>query len=267
MRLQITLFALLSFVLFPLFGKDKNQALHTQREIIQVSADGPGRQPLTRPTFTIFVGVPRDLHNSLTLSTSSSTQTASWKVEITSTVFWVGEPPTDNDPGNLASAWDSNWIETARDQNPFYVALPYNDIANGHTRPEARTVIPWFREAYIRDGQSVLKDHWVAIRKGARVCYAQWEDVGPFQIDHWQYVFGNERPRRNKNRDAGIDVSQAVRDYLRMSNIDSCDWRFASDNEIPEGPWKYRPQQLSSVEYEKKLASRFAIPRKEKAPF
>src|SRR6516164_6132456 len=54
--------------------------------------------------------------------------------------------------------------------------------------------------AFARDGQSVLKDRWVAIRKGSRVCYAQWEDVGPFQVDHWQYVFGNERPRPNVNR-------------------------------------------------------------------
>jgi hypothetical protein len=269
MRLQITIFALLSLVSLPLFGQSEKRTLHAGREIVRVSADSPDREPLTRPTFTVFVGVPRDahLHDSLALSTSSSTPIASWKVGITSTVFWAGEPPTDNDPGNLASAWDTDWIETAKSQNPYYVALPYNDIANGHTKSEARTVIPWFREAYVRDGQSVLKDHWVAIRKGARICYAQWEDVGPFQIDHWQYVFGNERPRPNKNRDAGIDVSPAVKDYLRMSGIDSCDWRFASDSEIPQGPWKYQDQQFSGVEYAKKLVPRFAVSRKEKAPF
>jgi hypothetical protein len=46
---------------------------------------------------------------------------------------------------------------------------------------------------------SWCKDRWVAIRHGNKVCFAQWEDVGPFQTDHWQYVFGNERPRPNKN--------------------------------------------------------------------
>src|SRR5262249_49925603 len=98
--------------------------------------------------------------------------------------------PTPNHPGNLASAWDPNWTVTSKSQNPFYVALPYNDVAGGHTKPEARNIIPWFKQAFVRDGQSVLKDRWVAIRKGSRVCYAQWEDVGPFQVDHWQYVLG-----------------------------------------------------------------------------
>jgi hypothetical protein len=249
MRLEIVLSGLVSLLSFPVFGKNEKQSIPARREIVQVSAGSPDGRPLANPTFTVFVGVPRDIHfhNSLTVSSNLSDPTAPWKVGITATVFWVGEPPADNDPGNIASAWDSDWIETARGQNPFYVALPYNDIANGHTKPEARSVIPWFRQAYVRDGQSVLKDHWVAIRKGARVCYAQWEDVGPFQFDHWQYVFGNERPRANKNRDAGIDVSPAVKDYLGMSGMDSCDWRFASNSEIPRGPWKYRDQQFHSV--------------------
>ena len=72
----------------------------------------------------------------------------------------------------------------------------------------------------------------------ARTCCAQWEDVGPFQIDHWQYVFGNERPRPNANCDAGIDVSPAVRDYLGMSGMDVCDWKFVSVYEVPGGPWR-----------------------------
>jgi hypothetical protein len=150
-------------------------------------------------------------------------------------------------PQNLTSAWDANWIETAKSQNPFYVALPYNDVSNGHTKPEAKGIIPWFSEAYVRDGQSVLKGPWVAIRKGIKVCYAQWEDVGPFQVDHQQYVFGNERPRPNKNGDAGIDVSPAVRDYLGLSGIDFCGWRFASDSEIPLGPWKRGEQPVLSA--------------------
>jgi hypothetical protein len=98
-------------------------------------------------------------------------------------------------------------------------------------------VIPWFNDSFIRDGQSVCKGRWVAIRHGKRVCYAQWEDVGPFQVDHWQYVFGNDRPRPNPNHDAGIDVSPAVRDYLGMSGMDVCDWKFVSSQQIPNGPW------------------------------
>ena len=33
--------------------------------------------------------------------------------------------------------------------------------------------------------------------KAIEPVYAQWEDAGPFRTDHWQYVFGNERPKPN----------------------------------------------------------------------
>jgi len=160
-----------------------------------------------------------------------------WKVGITSTVFWAGEP------GNMRNAFDSNWIQNVRYQNSFYIALPYSDIDNHHTRPEARCVIPWFSRSFIRDGQSVCKDRWVEIRKGNRIVFAQWEDVGPFQTDHWQYVFGNERPRPNRNQDAGIDVSSAVQQFLGLNGIDAVDWRFV--NSPPPGPWLSFNNQLA----------------------
>jgi hypothetical protein len=182
---------------------------------------------------------------------------ATWKYKIVATVFWVGEQAVEGNPvPNTESAWDPNWVAhfggednpTARTnftpagftprQNPFYVALPYNDVDDHHTKSEAAQVIPWFNDSFVRDGQSVCKGRWVAIRHGKRTCYAQWEDVGPFQIDHWQYVFGNERPRPNANCDAGIDVSPAVRDYLGMSGMDVCDWKFVSVYEVPGGPWR-----------------------------
>jgi hypothetical protein len=53
-------------------------------------------------------------------------------------------------------------------------------------------------------------------------------------------VFGDEMPRPNVNHNAGIDLSPAVRDYLEMSGMDQCDWKFVEAKEIPEGPWKYR---------------------------
>jgi hypothetical protein len=207
-------------------------------EVPVVNSDHP--KPISHPVCSVYSGVPGSLslQGSLTLSTCCATTPRAWKTGITATTFWVGEPPTPNDPGNLASAWDPNWTATSKSQNPFYVALPYNDVAGGHTKPEARSIIPWFKQAFVRDGQSVLKDKWIAIRKGSRVCYAQWEDVGPFQVDHWQYVFGNERPRPNVNRDAGIDLSPAVRDYLGMSGMDQCDWKFVEAKENPQGPWK-----------------------------
>jgi hypothetical protein len=180
-----------------------------------------------------------------------------WKRNIVTTVFWVGEKPTRNNPvPNCKSSWDPEWHQnfggydnpdpSARRgffpkfsprQNPFYVALPFNDVTRGATKPESRRVIPWFREAFEKEGKSVCKGRWVAIRRGNRIAYAQWEDCGPFRTDHWQYVFGNERPRPNLNQGAGLDVSPAVRDYLGMSGKDVCDWKFVDFREVPPGPW------------------------------
>jgi hypothetical protein len=181
-----------------------------------------------------------------------------WKLAIATTVFWIGEQASASDRvSNEKSAWDTSWISSYGGadtptsderlnfapasfiprQNPFYVALPYNDVHDCHTKAEAAQVIPWYQSSFVRDGQSVCKGRWVAIRHGNKVCYAQWEDVGPFQTDHWQYVFGDERPRPNGNRDAGLDVSPAVRDYLGLDNIDFCDWKFVDFNHVLSGPW------------------------------
>jgi hypothetical protein len=181
-----------------------------------------------------------------------------WKQDIVTTVFWIGEEPSGNNPvPNRSSSWDKNWTGnyggfddpnpshrnnylparfTPR-QNPFYCALPYNDKANNGHRPEAPQVVPWFKEAYKGPGVSVCKDRWIQIRKGNRVVYAQWEDAGPFRTDHWQYVFGNERPKPNLNRGAGLDVSPAVRDYLGLQSTDVTDWKFVDFSEVPRGPW------------------------------
>ena len=50
-------------------------------------------------------------------------------------------------------------------------------------------------------------------------------------------VFGNERPKPNLNKGAGLDVSPAVRDYLGMSDTDVTDWKFVDFDEVPPGPW------------------------------
>lgn len=181
-----------------------------------------------------------------------------WKKNIVTTVFWVGEMPTANNPvPNHKSSWDPSWARnfggydnpdiTQRKnflpkkfiprQNPFYVALPYNDVTRGTTKPEARKAIPWFKQAFERPGKSVCKGRWLAIRHGSRIAYAQWEDCGPFRTDHWQYVFGNELPRPNLNQGAGLDVSPAVRDYLGIGGKDVCDWKFVEAKDVPPGPW------------------------------
>jgi hypothetical protein len=182
-----------------------------------------------------------------------------WKMGIVTTVFWVGEPAGGrNSTPNHASSWDAKWktsfggfdnpdpaarrnfipIKFTPRQNPFYVALPYNDVTRGTTKPEARRMIPWFKEAFQKEGQSVCRDRWVAIRnREGKIGYAQWSDCGPFRTDHWQYVFGNERPKPNLNKGAGLDVSPALRDYLGLSSTDVTDWKFVDVREIPNGPW------------------------------
>ena len=181
-----------------------------------------------------------------------------WKSNIVTTIFWIGEKPSENNPvPNRASSWDKEWtknygglddpapahrsnympVKFTPGLNPFYCALPYNDKAKEGHRPEASRVVPWFNEAYQGPAVSTCKGRWIAIRKGNRTAYAQWEDAGPFRTDHWQYVFGNERPKPNLNKGAGLDVSPAVRDYLGLQPTDVTDWRFVEFSEIPRGPW------------------------------
>jgi len=181
-----------------------------------------------------------------------------WKTKIVTTTFWIGEDIAPNNPvPNAASSWDPNWsknyggLDTPKrdqrsgflpvnfvpQQNPFYVALPYNDVTKGKHKPEAAAMIPWFKDAFQAEGKSVLKDRWIAIRFKDRVAYAQWEDCGPFRTDHAAYVFGTERPKPNLNKGAGLDVSPAVRDYLGMDDSDVTDWRFVEFEEVPRGPW------------------------------
>ncbi len=215
-----------------------------------------------------------------------------WRLNIVSTVFWVGEQAGQNNPvHNFSSCWDLNWWRTyggydnpnaegrhklpdggtipaafVPQQNPFYVALPYNDVSGGRHRPEARKVIPWFNAVFEQEGKSVCRDRWLMIRKGNRVCYAQWADVGPFRTDHWAYVFGNERPAWNLNRGAGLDVSPAVRDYVGMANTDVVDWKFVEYSDIPPGPWARYGENNSFVIDSRRRGTRVAQVQKSVRP-
>jgi hypothetical protein len=211
-------------------------------------------------------------------TTSSLSGRYPWKLGIVTTIFWIGEGTTPRNPTpNRASSWDSNWMgkyggvdnpnrrngfipaSFTPGQNPFYCALPYNDVTHGNTKPEAPLVIPWFRQEFERQGRSVCHGRWVAIRKGNRVAYAQWEDCGPFRTDHWQYVFGKERPKPNLNGGAGLDVSPAVRDYLGMNSTrDVCDWKFVEFNEVPFGPWARYGENNDFVQNSRRTVERVA---------
>ena len=181
-----------------------------------------------------------------------------WRPRVTTTVFWIGEKPSPNNPTpNSASSWDPNWQQNYggyddpnKDQrawdfrpknfvpklNPFYVALPFNDVVH---EPTARRVIPWYRNVRKAKGtRSVCKGRWIAIRYGRKICYAQWEDCGPFVTDDWAYVFGFTPPKNRHNSGAGLDVSPSVRDYLSLKSGAKCDWRFVDISEVPPGPWR-----------------------------
>lgn len=189
-----------------------------------------------------------------------------WRQNITATVFWIGETPTENNPTpNHKSSWDQKWAEnfggfdnpdagsriadhrsgefrpknfTPR-LNPFYVALPYNDVAGWAAhKPEACKVIPWFNRINPEPGKTVLKGRWIQIYNGKRSCYAQWEDCGPWVTDDWEYVFQGKPPKNTSNKAAGIDISPSVRDYLDLQSGQKCHWRFVEAAQVPYGPWK-----------------------------
>ncbi len=182
------------------------------------------------------------------------------KHDIVTTGFWVGEGSTGyNDTTSYASAWDDAWTRSfggvdhpekrvsfssagtvslpkkfAPTRNPFYVALPFNDVKY----PElAAKYIPWWNaKAHQRDPYlSQCRGHWLMIEFNGKTCFAQWEDVGPFRTDHAKYVFGDERPTTYTK--AGLDVSPAVRDYLGLSGMNKTTWRFVDNDEVPYGPW------------------------------
>lgn len=184
-----------------------------------------------------------------------------WHFDITATYFYIGERATARNPvPNTASSWDSAWDDNyggfddpnpanrcpktycplgfTPQLNPFYIALPYNDIQKGGPKPEAAKVIPWYRRIKGGKYESVCRGTWVQIYYNGRYCFAQWEDCGPFNTDDWQYVFCGKRPRNTANKNAGIDISPAVRDYLGIKGgTANVHWRFVDFSLVPGGPW------------------------------
>jgi hypothetical protein len=194
-----------------------------------------------------------------------------WKKNVTCTIFWIGEQPSDRNPTpNTASSWDQEWTSnfggfddpdpsnrvannSAGDfrpknfipkLNPFYIALPYNDVAGyGQHKSEASRVIPWFSRMQPEPGQTVCKGRWLQIYNGRRVCYAQWEDCGPWETTDYEFVFGNKPPKTTQNGAAGIDLSPAIRDYMGLKSGHKVHWRFVEAAQVPYGPWKKYGQE------------------------
>jgi hypothetical protein len=187
-----------------------------------------------------------------------------WKSGIITTMFWIGEGGSNiSSTDNIGSAWDEHWRTSNRGTddpndrngyspadhaptvNPFYVALPFNDLA---FPDKARQWLPagWYRRPEDGKQVSACKDRWVEIKNAqGRPCYAQWEDVGPLRYDHAEYVFGPERPDTYTR--AGLDVSPAVAQYLDIDGGKRAitSWRFVDDEDVPPGAWlKYDEQAV-----------------------
>lgn len=215
----------------------------------------------------LFSTHPTKAENFLQLKDLEIKSPYPWKRNIMTTYFWIGQGASGyNSMTNYKSAWDTKWTKNyggidspikrvsyspgkpslpktfAPTLNPYYVALPYNDIKYPKT---SRKMVPWWDEAKYRNNRyrSQCKGRWVMIEYKGRVCFAQWEDVGPFRYDHASYVFGNDRPRIHSK--AGLDVSPAVRDYLGLTGLNKTSWRFVEDDEVPYGPWiEYAEQAI-----------------------
>jgi hypothetical protein len=196
-----------------------------------------------------------------------------WKTYVTCTIFWIGEQPSQNNPTpNDKSSWDQNWAgnfggydnpepstrianRSSGDfrpkafipkLNPFYIALPYNDvIGGGMHKPEASRVIPWFLRLRPEPGKTVCKGRWIQIYFGNRSCYGQWEDCGPWETNDWEFVFGNKPPKTTQNGAAGIDLSPSIRDYLGLASGKKVHWRFVEAGQVPYGPWKKYGQEVA----------------------
>lgn len=190
-----------------------------------------------------------------------ATQSYPWKAHIVTTVFWIGEGATPmSSMTNLQSAWDGNWVhnnggaddqyalsgyassEHASTLNPFYVALPFNDLAYPD---KTNRWLPqnWSRPS--RRGEkmvSACQHRWIEIKNLAgRVCFAQWEDVGPVVTDDAEYVFGTSRPSASR----GLDVSPAVAKFLGLGSTAYTSWRFVDDEDVQPGMWlRYDEQAL-----------------------
>ena len=174
--------------------------------------------------------------NNNTVDNNNSRSVVSYTIHsnIKSSLFYVGE-------NNITtSAWDVDWVANygdvdAPNENPYYVALPYNDLDDGGLRKEeSSSIIPWATSNDSID-TSICKNRWVKITVGGKDVYAQWEDVKP-RSDDSDYVFGSQKPADSAS--AGIFVSPAVRNYLGIDDNSSVDWRFVEYGSVPSGAWK-----------------------------
>ncbi len=223
--------------------------------------------------------------------TFQKTVTNTWPVHnnIVASLFWTGEGASDDngDISNYGSAWSSSWTidygledkpSLARDvdgfptssnykntENPFYCALPYNDlgalVSDGNRndiidlqltndgteygyKKNRNTAVYWHADSTTmstNSSKSIVKNRWVKIMANGKTAYAQWEDAGPFYYNDIEYVFGSSSPLNSKQLGAGIDLSPAVMKKLYNDANHggaTVSWQFVDECEVPSTPWK-----------------------------
>ena len=173
--------------------------------------------------------------------------------DITTTVFWVGEGADESNQyiHNRSSTWVENWVGAyggidepeprcsflpcgfTPKENPFYFALPYNDLKESCDAKPSQLEAPWYTSPP-KSGSSIVKNRWIQINFDGKTAYAQWEDAGPFGEDDSGYVFGLSKPRS----DAGLDVSPATAGYLGLDGEGQASWQFVPEEAVPDGPWR-----------------------------
>lgn len=175
---------------------------------------------------------------------------------VMTTIFWVGERANRSNDyiANKQSFWDSNWQKSYGGvddpnkrcgyfpckfdpkENPFYFALPYADLDDDGNIKENAKRIPWYSDRAQDD--SIIKNTWIEVVYKDKSCYGQWEDVGPNELDDFDYVFGSGKPINSFGVLAGLDISPALRDCLELTTNEITAWRFVDEQEVPSGPWK-----------------------------
>jgi len=183
--------------------------------------------------------------------------------KIKTTYFFIGEKDIYKSGviDNGSSAWTKYWIKTyggidnpdrrngyfpeyfIPKENPFYFALPYNDVTDhGHkiSIKNIKILKEWEKRADSQNNNgfvSYCNNRWIKITYTGKVCYAQWEDVGPFKTDDVTYVFGTARPKNKINGGVGLDISPACFKYLGMKDNNYTNWQFIDFEDVPNGPW------------------------------
>lgn len=161
-----------------------------------------------------------------------------WKSESAETFGGIDRPESEN---RIADHKTGEFRPKAfiPKLNPFYIALPYNDLMPaGDRKPEASRVIPWYDREPPPPGESACKGRWLQIYYNNRSCFAQWQDVHPHSPNDWQYVFGSRSAESFGSGRPAIRVAPAVRDYLSLPKDGVVHWRFVDAYQVPHGPWK-----------------------------